>query len=69
LLLVVFGIAYLGSDLLPNTQSDVPSVAEFGAAALLLIYAFAGFESAVIPAGESRRPDRDIRVALLYVLI
>ena len=68
LLLVVLGIAYLGSDLLPNIQSDVPSVGEFGAAALLLIYAFVGFESAVIPAGESRRPARDIPVALLLAL-
>ena len=68
LLLVVSGIAYLGSDLLPNIQSDVPSVGEFGAAALLLIYAFVGFESAVIPAGKSRRPARDIPVALLLVL-
>jgi amino acid transporter len=68
LLLVVLGIAYLGSDLLPNIQSDVPSIGEFGAAALLLIYAFVGFESAVIPAGESRRPARDIPAALLLAL-
>jgi amino acid transporter len=32
---------------------------------MLLVYAFTGFEMAVIPAGEARKPGRDLPVALL----
>ena len=37
-------------------------------AVLLLIYAFTGFESALIPAGEVKNPARDIPIALLAAL-
>jgi len=39
-----------------------------GAAALLLIYAFVGFEGAVVPAGEAKRPERDMPLGLLLGL-
>jgi amino acid transporter len=39
------------------------------AALLLLIYAFVGFESALIPAGEARDPQRDLPRALLLALL
>ena len=68
LLLVGMGIAYFGRDLLPNAQTEVPAAGEFAAATLLLIYAYAGFESVGIPAGETRRPSRDIPIALLLGL-
>jgi amino acid transporter len=51
--------------------SPVPAVAEsypagaWLSAVLLLIYAFSGFESALIPAGEVRNPARDVPVALM----
>lgn len=76
--LVGAGVAYFGADLLPSVRSEGPGASEFGAATLLLVYAFAGFESAVVPGGETRRPARDMPagllwtlggVALLYVLI
>lgn len=41
---------------------------DFGAATLLIIYAFVGFESAVVPAGEAKNPRRDIPRALLLGL-
>jgi APA family basic amino acid/polyamine antiporter len=37
-------------------------------AVLLLIYAFSGFESALIPAGEVKNPGRDIPLALMIAL-
>ena len=55
-----------------------PQGIDLGAAILLLIYAYVGFESAVVPAGEARDPKRDmprglllglLAVALLYVMI
>ena len=42
-----------------------PSYAGFSASVLLLVFAFTGFELAVIPAGESRDPRRDLPFALL----
>ena len=68
LLLIGAGIGYLGADVLPRFGSAMPAAGDFGSAALLLIYAFVGFESAVIPAGESRNPGRDMPLALLLAL-
>jgi len=68
LLLVGAGIGYLGADLMPHFGGAVPTAGNIGAAALLLTYAFGGFEFAVIPAGESRNPARDMPLALLLAL-
>ena len=46
------------------TAGDVP----FGAALLLVVYAFVGWESAVVPAGEVRDPARVVPRALLWAL-
>lgn len=43
----------------------VPDYRPFAQSVMLLVYAFTGFEMAVIPAGEARRPGRDLPVALL----
>jgi amino acid transporter len=42
-----------------------PNLGDFSRAVLLLVFAFSGFEMAVIPAGEIRDPQRDIAFALL----
>ena len=82
ILLVMAGIWVVGSELLPGSNNSrafmLAGPLDFGAATLLLIYAFVGFESAVVPAGECRNPTRDMpralilglfTVTLLYVLI
>ncbi len=46
----------------------VPEYSNFAAAVLLLIYAFVGFEAAVIPAGESKDPKKDLPFALFVAL-
>lgn len=66
--LVFGGLVYLGSEILPSFENSIPPAGDLGAAALLLIYAFVGFEGAVVPAGESRRPERDMPLALLLGL-
>lgn len=48
--------------------TEVPQYSSFTSAMLLLIYAFVGFEVAVIPAGETRDPKRDFPFALLVGL-
>lgn len=48
--------------------AEAPSYSNFSQAVLLLIYAYVGFEAAVIPAGESRNPTRDLPFALFVAL-
>ena len=43
----------------------VPAYRPFSQSVLLLVYAFTGFEMAVIPAGETRNPQRNLPAALL----
>lgn len=78
-LLILAGFALTGSALLfiPDAPvSDIvwqpfwsyPAISDGPAALLLLVYAFVGFESALIPAGEAKQPQRDIPRALLFGL-
>jgi amino acid transporter len=48
--------------------SKPPDYRSFSTAALILVFAFVGFESAVIPAGEVRDPQRNIAFALLTAI-
>jgi amino acid transporter len=76
LVLIVVGLAYVTPA--SFATAELPSYGAFGESALLLFYAFVGFEGSIIPAGEARDPRRDIPRALiltgvvttvLYVLI
>lgn len=51
-----------------ESVAQPPRGADLGAAVLLVIYAYVGFESGVVPAGESRNPQRDMLRALLLAL-
>ena len=42
--------------------------ARLGAAVLLVFYAFVGFESGLVPAGEARDPRRDMPRALYWAI-
>ena len=48
--------------------SSRPAFGDFSVSVLLLVYAFTGFETAVIPAGEARDPKRDLPWALLSAI-
>jgi amino acid transporter len=48
--------------------SAAPEYGAFSSAVLLLIYAFVGFEAAVIPAGEVQEPKKTVPFALLIAL-
>lgn len=50
------------------TFSEMPAYGTASSAVLLLIYAFVGFEAAVIPAGETREPQKNVPRALLTAL-
>lgn len=68
ILLVFGGLALLGSEVIPTFESSFPLGSDFGAAVLLLIYAFVGFEGGVVPAGESKNPSKDMPRALMLGL-
>ena len=68
LALVAFGLSRLDVGALVAPATPLPAYGDIGAAALLLIYAYVGWESALIPAGEARDPTRDIPRALIWGL-
>jgi len=49
--------------------AEIPPLDSLGETALILFYAFVGFESALIPAGEARSPRRDIPRALVKTIL
>ncbi len=67
--LIFGGFLLLGSRVIPVFENPLPESSSLGAAALLLIYAFVGFEGAVVPAGEAKRPERDMPFGLILGLI
>lgn len=70
LVLVLGGVLYLSPEAVGiGSDHPLPDATTFGTAALLVIYAFVGWEAAVIPAGESKNPVRDMPRALILALI
>jgi amino acid transporter len=69
LAVIAFGAAWLQPAAFPVATTPLPGYASLGTAALLVIYAFVGWESAVVPAGEARHPTRDMPRALLLAMI
>jgi APA family basic amino acid/polyamine antiporter len=67
-LLIVMGLAHIQPEIL--IQGQLPVSGTLGETVLILLYAFVGFESAVVPAGEARNPRKDIpRAITITVLI
>lgn len=67
LLFVVIGAFHV--DRATYTFEPLPSYSSFASAVLMLVFAFSGFEVAVIPAGEARDPRKHIPFALIIGLI
>jgi len=66
-LLVLLGISYVDPGLLFGAELPVPNT--LGDTILVLLYAYVGFEGAVVPAGEARDPRKDIPRALMVTVI
>lgn len=78
LAIALVGLFHINPDIFPGNSIGFPENAQWSAAVLLVIYAFVGWEAAVIPAGETREPGKAMPlglfwalgvVALLYVVI
>jgi basic amino acid/polyamine antiporter, APA family len=66
LIFAVFGVFFIEPG---NFDfSTVPAAESFAPAVLMLMYAYMGFEAAVIPAGETKDPQRSVPFALLTAL-
>lgn len=68
LLVAALGLTWLEPAAFPVDSEPLPAWTDIGTAALLVIYAFVGWEAAVIPAGETRDPAREMPRALLWAL-
>ncbi|MFC4724305.1 APC family permease [Glycocaulis abyssi] len=78
LAVALVGLFHINPSIFPDNSLGFPASAQWSAAVLLVIYAFVGWEAAVIPAGETREPGKAMPlglfwalgvVALLYVVI
>ena len=66
LLFIVAGLFFLNPQ--NFSMAAQPALSDFSQSVLLLVYAFTGFEMALIPAGEARDPQRNAPFALLTSL-
>lgn len=66
LALAVWGLAASAG---PPPPGPPPALDGIEAAALLVLYAFVGFENSVVPAGETRRPARTIPRAMITTIV
>jgi len=66
-LLILLGLAHARPELL--LEGQLPVSATLGETLLVLLYAFVGFESAVVPAGEARNPRKDIPRAITFTVL
>jgi amino acid transporter len=67
LLVAILGLAVAGGAIVAPTGP--PPLTELEAAALLILYAFVGFENSVVPAGETSNPQRTIPRALIATIL
>ncbi len=66
LLFIIAGLFFLSPQ--QFAAPAAPSYGDFSTAVLLLVFAFTGFEMALIPAGEIRDPQRHIAFGLLTAI-
>jgi len=67
LMLVLLGLGQVNPQIFTGT--DMPPFDSLGETLLIVFYAYVGFESAVIPAGEARDARRDIPRALVRTIL
>jgi len=67
LIMIVLGLRYVSPDIL--FPDNMPTIDDLGGTMLLLIYAFVGFETVLIAAGETAKPKVTIPKALILTMI
>src|SRR5205085_9268621 len=64
--LAIWGLSHAANGLPP--PDPVPPLSALEASALVLLYAFVGFENAAVPAEETANPGRTIPRALVFTI-
>lgn len=68
-LFIIVGLFFINPQNFQATAQPAPlALSSFSQSVLLLVYAFTGFEMAIIPAGETRDPQRNLPFAILASL-
>lgn len=67
LLLVIVGVFFIDGRNI--AISEVPSASTIARASIVLVFAFAGVESALVPSGEMKNPERTIPRAIFIAMI
>lgn len=67
LIMILLGLQYVSPDTL--FPDNMPTIDDLGGTTLLLIYAFVGFETVLITAGETAKPKVTIPTALVTTVI
>lgn len=67
LVMLLLGLQYLTPE--GFMPADVPKFDDVGALALLIIYAFVGFEGALVTAGETKNPKKTLPRALITTVL
>ena len=67
LFVAILGLVMAGGSI--EAPKSLPLLGELEAAALLILYAFVGFENSVVPAGETTNPQRTIPRALIATIM
>ena len=67
LLMILLGLQYVSPESL--FPSNLPTIDELGGTVLLVLYAFIGFETVLISAGETAKPRLTIPKALILTMI
>lgn len=68
-LFIAVGIFFVDFDQFVTPVTTTYSMATFGSAAILLFYAFTGFEGICVVAGDMKDPKRDLPIATIITLI
>ena len=66
LLIVLFGLSHISPDIF--MAPEIPELEGMGGVILVLLYAFVGFESAVVPAGEVKNPAKAVPTSLIWTV-
>lgn len=68
LIFIVVGLFHINPDLL-DFHVKTPSLPDFSASVLILIFAFSGFEAVIVNTGEIKNPRKNIPFALIISIV
>ena len=68
ILFITVGVFYIEPDFYPQLNIEEFEISSFSTAALMLFYAFGGFETLVVAAGEMKNPEKNLPLAVMVVI-